>query len=322
MNSAELLHESKRIVTGSYEAVYQCLKKAADAKQAILERKEPRVVERAAPADFSCLSLLRVGGAKGVSTFAIGSTDPGFAKAWADAFPPVAPAGSAPPAPGSPPPPKSLEFELARSLFQAVEPELKAMGVAIDPKTTFIQEGASLGGWAKLQVESTIAFPFGTKAGELLLEMPVFDMAFARDLTRREFGFDESVRILVVDDSMVSRKNSRLFLAMAGYFNVDESPDGQAALTKLVGSRPPFGLVVADWHMPVMSGIDLLRRIRADEQIKRMPVILATGEKNKDEVMTALREGATGYLVKPLEPVSFFKSLKKAGSVAGGAKPV
>ena len=81
--------------------------------------------------------------------------------------------------------------------------------------------------------------------------------------------------ILVVDDSQTSRRLSRYFLNSIGYYNLDECADGQAAINKLQASKPPFELVVADWHMPHMSGLELLRQVRADRMLSKLPVILA-----------------------------------------------
>ncbi|RYZ82391.1 MAG: response regulator, partial [Proteobacteria bacterium] len=70
---------------------------------------------------------------------------------------------------------------------------------------------------------------------------------------------------------------------------------------------------VADWHMPIMSGFDMLKKVRTIDEFKKLPIILVTGEKNKEEVMNAIREGVTAYLVKPVQLPDFLKALKKAG---------
>jgi two-component system chemotaxis response regulator CheY len=190
------------------------------------------------------------------------------------------------------------------------------MGVNVDPKTAMIQEGTSLGGWATVSATKTIKFPIGTKSGRLTFEIPMISMEFAKKFTHEYYGFKEEARILVVDDSMVARRYSRTCLANAGYFNIVECPDGQAGLTKIISTLPPIELVIADWHMPVMSGIELLKRVRSEPQFHKLPIIMLTGEKNKEEVVNAIKEGATGYLVKPSAPDSFFKSLRKAGGRA------
>jgi two-component system chemotaxis response regulator CheY len=282
--------------------LFKHLKTLADASKTTLEPKEPRL-EPGASIEVTHIALLRLLGSKGSGAFGLGYTDPNFPKILAEAFPPKTDA---------PPGSKTFEFELMKALYPVLEAETKALGYTVDPKATIIQEGTGLGSWKKIQVEQVIKMPFVTKAGELVFDMPVFDSAFLAEKTLEFYGFPEKTRVLVVDDSLASRKYSRHYLAMAGYFNVDECPDGQSALTKLVGSHPPFGLVVADWHMPNMSGLDLLKNIRATEEIRALPVILATGEKNKEEIINALKSGVTGYLVKPIEPASFMASLKKA----------
>ncbi|RZK06780.1 MAG: response regulator [Flavobacterium sp.] len=183
----------------------------------------------------------------------------------------------------------------------------------IDGKLTAIQETPGLGDWKNIQTENSVKLPFKTPEGEFALYLPLFDSAFIRAKTESSYGYPENARILVVDDSVSSRKYSRQYLAMGGYFNVDECPDGQSAFTKLFGSHPRFNLVVADWHMPNMTGFELLKKIRATPEIKDVPVILVTGERNKEEIMNAIRAGVNGYLIKPIEPGSFLATVKKTG---------
>jgi len=161
----------------------------------------------------------------------------------------------------------------------------------------------------------SIRFPFTTPKGDLVIEIPLFDMVQQQKQISEFYGFPETTRILVVDDSSTSRKLSRHHLSAAGYLNVDESVDGQAALSKLLGSRPPFELVVADWHMPNMTGLELLKKIRSIPELKHLPVILVTGEKNKDEIAMAIKEGVSGYVVKPFEGETLHKALKRAHGV-------
>ncbi|MEW6542460.1 MAG: response regulator [Nitrospirota bacterium] len=108
---------------------------------------------------------------------------------------------------------------------------------------------------------------------------------------------DKNLRILVVDDMSTMRRIVRNVLKQLGYGNVEEAEHGQEALTKL--QKEPFGLVVTDWNMPIMSGIDLLRTIRADRAMHHIPVIMLTAEAQKSNILEALNAGVSQYLVKP-----------------------
>jgi len=123
-----------------------------------------------------------------------------------------------------------------------------------------------------------------------------------------------ATRILVVDDSATTRKILRKYLAELGYSHTEESSDGAMAWTRIVGTSPKFGLIIADWHMPNLSGLDLLKKIRATEETKELPVILVTAERNRDEVEKAIRSGVTGYIVKPFDPDTLAKALKEIGT--------
>lgn len=305
MNSFEVLQDSKKSIENVYNAIFNYLKTVADAQKTELKIEAPSVAT--VSQQFKTLGLLRFTSTKGQGTYPLGFSDPEFPAIWAKAFPPkpVDSNGAI----------KSHEFELMKALFVALDPELKAQGYVVDPKTAMIQEGLSLGGWQQLQVEQSIKLPIVTPDGKLVFEIPLISMEYAKKFTKDYYGFKEDARVLVVDDSMVARRYSRSCLAMAGYFNIVECPDGQAGFSKITGTTPPIELVIADWHMPVMSGIELLKKVRAEAQFKKLPIIMLTGEKNKEEVVNAIKEGATGYLIKPAPPEHFFKALKKAGGL-------
>jgi len=300
LNPAQLLKENKKGMLAIYKGIVNHLNMIGEAQKIELTEREPVIT---APAqDVTVMGMLRFGSPKGSSLYALGYSDPAFEKIWKEVFPPK------PVEPGV----KSQEFELMKALFMALDVEFKAQGFAYDPKNAMIQEGETLGDWAKIPVEQVLRLAIGTKAGNLYFEIPLLSGDEVKSRTAAMYGFKEETRMLVVDDSMVSRKYSRSCLGQAGYFNVEECPDGQAALTKIMGTRPPFELIVADWHMPNMSGFELLKKVRALDEFKKLPFIMVTGEKNKDEVVSAIKEGASGYLVKPVAFPSFVKALKKA----------
>ncbi len=307
MNSAEVFDGNKKGVIAISKSLQTYLQKAGEPENLEVTIKDPEIVTHSH--SVTNLGLLRFNSTKSVGTYTLGISDPASLTLWPNLLPKKVVEEGAPPA-------KSHEFELMKHFYMGLAPELKAAGFTVDPKSAIIQEGEELGGWRNLTVDQSYKMTFTTKAGEISFEIPLFNVAFAKKTTLDLFGFREEARILVVDDSPVSRKYSRNCLATAGYFNVDESPDGQAALNKIKGSHPPFELVIADWHMPIMSGFELLQKIRGIDEFKKLPVIMVTGEKNKEEVVNAIKAGASGYLVKPVAVPNFLAALKKAGNRA------
>ncbi len=108
---------------------------------------------------------------------------------------------------------------------------------------------------------------------------------------------DPNMKIMVVDDMSTMRRIVKNLLKQLGYANVEEAENGHEALTKLRADR--FGFVVSDWNMPVMSGIELLRAIRADEALKAIPVLMVTAEAQKENIIEAVQAGVSNYVVKP-----------------------
>ena len=108
---------------------------------------------------------------------------------------------------------------------------------------------------------------------------------------------DKSTPILVVDDYKTMIRIVRNLLQQLGFENVDDAGDGASALLKL--RQRAYGLVISDWMMEPMSGIDLLRQVRADPGLQALPFIMITAENRKDRVALAEQAGADAYLVKP-----------------------
>ena len=118
-----------------------------------------------------------------------------------------------------------------------------------------------------------------------------------------------NLKFLVVDDFATMRRIIRNLLKELGFGNVDEAEDGVNALQKLRNER--FDFVISDWNMPNMTGIDLLRNIRADDQLKTLPVLMVTAEAKKENIIAAAQAGASGYVVKPFTAVTLDEKLKK-----------
>jgi two-component system chemotaxis response regulator CheY len=108
---------------------------------------------------------------------------------------------------------------------------------------------------------------------------------------------DKSTPILVVDDYKTMVRIVRNLLQQLGFTNVDDASDGASALAKLRAQR--FGLVISDWAMEPMSGLELLQAMRADPALKTLPFIMITAENRKERVAEAEQAGADGYIVKP-----------------------
>lgn len=120
---------------------------------------------------------------------------------------------------------------------------------------------------------------------------------------------DTNMKFLVVDDFSTMRRIVRNLLKELGFANVDEAEDGVAALSKLRGSQ--FDFVVSDWNMPNMTGIDLLKEIRADANLKHLPVLMVTAEAKKENIVSAAQAGANGYIVKPFTAATLEEKLNK-----------
>jgi len=108
---------------------------------------------------------------------------------------------------------------------------------------------------------------------------------------------DQNMKILVVDDFSTMRRIVKNLLRQIGYANIEEAEDGAQAYSKLKNGG--FGFVVSDWNMPNMDGLDLLKKVRSDPELKDLPVLMVTAEAEKEKVITAIQAGVNNYIVKP-----------------------
>lgn len=115
------------------------------------------------------------------------------------------------------------------------------------------------------------------------------------------------IRIVVAEDDESGRMVLVKTLEMNGY-EVQAAPDGAAALEMMKAGKPD--LLISDINMPVMNGLELLRKVREDEELKSIRVILLTGQSSDEEVMTGINEGADHYITKPLKPKSVLDAIK------------
>jgi two-component system, chemotaxis family, chemotaxis protein CheY len=108
---------------------------------------------------------------------------------------------------------------------------------------------------------------------------------------------DRHIKILVVDDFATMRKVIRNLLKQVGYENIVEAEDGIIALKTLKSQK--IDLVISDWNMPNMTGLDLLKAVRSDEDLKTTPFLMVTAEALQDNVIAAVKAGVSNYIVKP-----------------------
>jgi two-component system chemotaxis response regulator CheY len=108
---------------------------------------------------------------------------------------------------------------------------------------------------------------------------------------------DLNMRVLCVDDYRTMLRIVSTLLNEIGFPNVDEATDGPTALRML--RKQPYGLVISDWNMAPMTGLQLLKEVRADAQLKETPFIMVTAESKTENVVAAKQAGVNNYIVKP-----------------------
>lgn len=108
---------------------------------------------------------------------------------------------------------------------------------------------------------------------------------------------DKNMQILIVDDYNTMRRIVRNLLKQLGFENADEAADGTEAFNKM--KQKKYGLVVSDWNMVPMTGLELLKLVRADPALKATPFIMVTAESKPENVMIAKQAGVSNYIVKP-----------------------
>jgi two-component system chemotaxis response regulator CheY len=124
-----------------------------------------------------------------------------------------------------------------------------------------------------------------------------------------EVKLDPNMKILIVDDFSTMRRIIKNLLRDLGFTNTAEADDGQTALPMLQSGK--FDFLVTDWNMPGMEGIELLKRVRADENLKSLPVLLVTAEAKKEQIVEAAQAGVNGYIVKPFTSGTLKEKIEK-----------
>ena len=118
---------------------------------------------------------------------------------------------------------------------------------------------------------------------------------------------DKNMAILIVDDYKTMLRIVSNLLKQIGFSNVEEAIDGSTALSKL--RERAYGLVISDWNMEPMTGLQLLKEVRADERLKTMPFIMVTAESKTENVVAAKAAGVNNYIVKPFNAETLKKKI-------------
>ncbi len=117
------------------------------------------------------------------------------------------------------------------------------------------------------------------------------------------------MKILVVDDFSTMRRIVKNLLGELGLTNVVEADDGKTALPILQSSR--IDLVITDWNMPGVTGIELLKSIRSDPSLTAIPVLMVTAEAKREQIVNAAQAGVNGYIIKPFTAATLKEKLEK-----------
>ena len=120
---------------------------------------------------------------------------------------------------------------------------------------------------------------------------------------------DTDMKILIVDDFAATRKIIFNTFAQLGFNNTDEEDDGFSALVRLKSAL--FDLVVIDWKMSKMSGMELLKQIRTDPNLKHIPVLMVSDDGLQENIVAATKAGLNAYIIRPFEVKTFADKLEK-----------
>ncbi len=122
------------------------------------------------------------------------------------------------------------------------------------------------------------------------------------------------MKILIVDDMATMRKIIKNMLVQIGFTNLAEADDGATAWPLIeagVASGKPFEFIISDWNMPQMSGLDLLKKIRETESLKKLPFLMVTAEAEQGNVVIAVKAGVSNFIVKPFSALTLKEKIDK-----------
>jgi len=122
--------------------------------------------------------------------------------------------------------------------------------------------------------------------------------------------FDPKTKVIVVDDMLTMRKIVTKILKELGFTNIAEAADGNEAWDKVKDGS--YGLIISDWNMPKCSGLEFLKKVRADANLAKTPFLLVTAEAEQQQVVEAIKSGVDQYIVKPFTPQGLKTKLESA----------
>ncbi|MEI8025213.1 MAG: chemotaxis response regulator CheY [Pseudomonadota bacterium] len=128
------------------------------------------------------------------------------------------------------------------------------------------------------------------------------------------------MKILVVDDFPTMRRIVKTLLRQLGYTNIIEAEDGELAY-KMLKATPDIEFIVSDWNMPNMTGLELLKTVRADEKFKHLPFLMVTAEAEKENIIEAVKSGVSNYVVKPFTAATLKEKMAKVFQNLAAKKP-
>jgi len=117
------------------------------------------------------------------------------------------------------------------------------------------------------------------------------------------------MKFLVVDDYSTMRRIVKNLLHDLGYAQVAEADDGNTALPMLKAGTYDF--LITDWNMPGMPGLDLLKAVRADDRLAKLPVLMLTAEAKREQIVEAAQAGVNGYVIKPFTAATLKEKIDK-----------
>jgi len=133
-------------------------------------------------------------------------------------------------------------------------------------------------------------------------------------------AISKDIQVLIVDDQQNMRRTIADILRAVGIKNLFYAENGKVAWETI--EKQPIGLVILDWSMPVMTGIELLKKIRGDERLKHLPVLMVTAEAEEAKVKAAILSGVSNYVVKPFMPATLLKKVEAVLRMAVVPPPV
>ena len=205
---------------------------------------------------------------------------------------------------------KELSELLGICLNESIHGEIQSLLSANEMKKTFIGNDDTIGVFKKNESYQFLRITMGEESKPIILDIPILSNTYSSNYVYETTGLIEASRILIVEDSKMIREALKNYLFALGLNNVDEAIDGKEGAIKALSTLKKYNLIIADWHMPEMSGLEMLREVRNNIDIKTTPFILATSEQKKEEIVEAVKLRVSGYLIKPFTLDMLLKAIK------------